>query len=100
MRADLIVVFHVRQQYVTKMSFAQHDDIIDAFPSDQPDQPFGISILPWGHGSSTVLSAKYIAAALTKRMFQMERTRATFFQTLPPAFCHSRKAIGTRAVAI
>ena len=32
MRAYLIVVFHVRQQHVTKMSFTQDDDMIDAIP--------------------------------------------------------------------
>jgi hypothetical protein len=42
--ADLIVVFHVRQQYVTKMSFTQDDDMIDAFPADRTDQPFSISV--------------------------------------------------------
>jgi hypothetical protein len=48
MCAYLIVVFHVRQQYVTKMSLAQDDDMIDAFPADRTDQPFSISVLPWG----------------------------------------------------
>jgi hypothetical protein len=48
MRAYLIVVFHVRQQHVTKMSFTQDDDMIDAFSADRTDQPFSISVLPWG----------------------------------------------------
>src|SRR5271169_2545061 len=48
MRAYLIVIFHIRQQYVTKMSFAQDDDMIDAFPADRTDQPFSISVLPRG----------------------------------------------------
>src|ERR1700686_3577766 len=48
MRSYLIVVFHVRQQYVTKMSFAQDDDMVKAFPADRTDQPFSISVLPWG----------------------------------------------------
>ena len=48
MRTYLIVVFHVRQKYVTKMSFAQDDDMIDAFPADRTDEPFSISVLPWG----------------------------------------------------
>jgi hypothetical protein len=34
MRAYLIVVFHVRKQHVTKMPFAQDDDMINAFPAD------------------------------------------------------------------
>src|SRR6266700_8041597 len=48
MCACLIVVFHVRQQHVTKMSFAYYDDMIDAFPADRTDEPFSISVLPWG----------------------------------------------------
>jgi hypothetical protein len=48
MRSYLVVVFHVRQQCVPKMSFTQNDDMIDAFPTDRADQPFSISVLPWG----------------------------------------------------
>src|SRR6202022_991003 len=48
MRTYLIVVLHVRQQDVTKMSFASHDDMIDAFPSDRTDQSFSICVLPRG----------------------------------------------------
>ena len=48
MRAYLVVVFHVRQQYVPKMSFAQDDNMIGTFPADRTDQPFSISVLPWG----------------------------------------------------
>jgi hypothetical protein len=33
---------------VTKMPFAQNNDMINAFPSDRTDQPFSISVLPWG----------------------------------------------------
>ena len=28
--------------------FAEHDNVVKAFPSDRTDQPFGISVLPWG----------------------------------------------------
>ena len=47
-RAYLIVVFHVRQQDVTQMSFTQDDDVINAFPADRTDEPLSISVLPWG----------------------------------------------------
>jgi hypothetical protein len=30
------------------MSFAQTDDMIDAFPAGRTDQPFSISVFPWG----------------------------------------------------
>ena len=48
MRAHLIVIFHVRQQHVTKMSFPRDDDMIDTFPADRTYRPFNISVLPWG----------------------------------------------------
>jgi len=48
MRAYIIVIFHVRQQHVTKMPFSQDDDMIEAFPADQADQPFNKSVLPRG----------------------------------------------------
>src|SRR5258705_10230044 len=46
MRAHLIVVIHVRMQRVTKMSFAQNKDMINAFQPDRTDRPFTISVLP------------------------------------------------------
>src|SRR5262249_1625400 len=47
MCACLIVVAHVRQQHMAKMSFPYDDEMIDAFPADRTDQPFSISVLPW-----------------------------------------------------
>jgi hypothetical protein len=46
MRAYLVVVFHIRQQCVLKISFAQDDDMINALPADRTDQFFSISVLP------------------------------------------------------
>jgi hypothetical protein len=40
----LIVVFHVRQQHVTKMALAYYDDMIDAFPADRTEQPFCVCV--------------------------------------------------------
>jgi hypothetical protein len=48
MRARAIVIFHVRQQQVTEVALAEHDNVVKAFPSDRTDQPFGVSVLPWG----------------------------------------------------
>ena len=56
MRAYLVVVFHVRQQHMTKMSFAQDDDMIDAFSADRTDQPFSISVLPRGARRSWLIT--------------------------------------------
>src|ERR1700745_113695 len=47
MRADAIVICHVRQQQVAEVAFAEHDNVVQAFPSDRTDQPFGTPVLPW-----------------------------------------------------
>jgi hypothetical protein len=31
---------------VTQMAFANHHDMINAFPADRTDQPFSVRILP------------------------------------------------------
>ena len=38
MRTDLVVVFHVRQQYVTEMPLAEHNNMVKAIPSDRTDE--------------------------------------------------------------
>src|SRR6202021_1919578 len=48
MRPYLVVITHVRQQGVTEVSLAEHNNVVKAFPSDRTDQPFSISILPRG----------------------------------------------------
>src|SRR5882672_6310969 len=48
MRAYLIIIFQVRQQYVTEVPLSEHNNVVKAFPSDRADQPFGVSILPRG----------------------------------------------------
>src|SRR5260370_28576478 len=45
MRAYLIIIFQVRQQYVTEVPLSEHNNVVKAFPSDRTDQPFGVSIL-------------------------------------------------------
>src|SRR5712671_5542472 len=46
MRPYLVVIIHVRQQYVTEVSLAEHNNVVKAFPSDRTDQPFVICVLP------------------------------------------------------
>src|SRR5258705_4118088 len=48
MRAYLIIILQVRQQYVTEVPLSEHNNVVEAFPSDRTDQPFGTSILPRG----------------------------------------------------
>src|ERR1700676_3891085 len=33
---------------MTEVSLAEHNNVVKALPSDRTDQPFGISVLPWG----------------------------------------------------
>jgi hypothetical protein len=37
MRPYLVVIFHVRQQYVTEMLLSEHNNVVKAFPSDRTD---------------------------------------------------------------
>src|SRR4029078_3812190 len=46
MCAGAIIIFHVRQQQVAEVAFAEHDNVVEAFPSDRTDQAFGIPVLP------------------------------------------------------
>jgi hypothetical protein len=55
MSARGLVVIFVRQQQVANMSFADYDDVIEAFPLDRTDQPFGISVLPWGAAAASTV---------------------------------------------
>src|SRR5258707_288939 len=48
MRPYLVVIIHVRQQEVTEVSLAEHNNVVKAFPSDRTDQPFSICVLPRG----------------------------------------------------
>ena len=35
---------------MAQVSFAEDDDMIKTFPSDRPNQPFRMTILPWRLG--------------------------------------------------
>src|ERR1700738_4767752 len=48
MRPYLVVIIHVRQQNVTEVSLAEHNNVVKTFPSDRTDQPFSICVLPRG----------------------------------------------------
>src|ERR1700694_2160677 len=48
MRARPIVIFHVTEQQVTEVAFAEYNNVVKAFPSDRTDQPFSICVLPRG----------------------------------------------------
>src|SRR5262245_19065713 len=51
MRARGVVVGEVPAQQASEMPFAEDDDVIEAFPSNRPDDALGEGILPgcsWG----------------------------------------------------
>src|SRR5258708_16105010 len=48
MRPHLVVIIHVRQQHVTEVSLAEHNNVVKAFSSDRTNQPFRVCVLPRG----------------------------------------------------
>src|ERR1700730_17962480 len=48
MRSGFVVIPDVSPHDSTKVSLPEHDDVVETLPSDRADQPFDISILPWG----------------------------------------------------
>src|SRR3984893_6116856 len=48
MRSGAVVIIHIRQQHMTEMPLAEHNNVVEALPSDRTDQPFGICVLPRG----------------------------------------------------
>ena len=47
MYASAVVIFHIREEYVAQMSFAEDNDMIKTFASDGANQPFRVSVPPW-----------------------------------------------------
>src|SRR5438552_13564515 len=41
-----VVVVDVLRQDLSKMPFADHDDVVQAFPANRADHPLGIRVLP------------------------------------------------------
>ena len=46
MQPDLIVVFMIATEQVTKMLLAEDNDMILTISADRTDEPFSVSILP------------------------------------------------------
>ena len=46
MGASLVVIYQVRSEQLPKVTLAEHNDMIEYFPSDRANQPFCIGILP------------------------------------------------------
>ena len=44
-RANLVVIGATICQQMAKVAFAEHHDMVEAFASDRPDQPFNITVL-------------------------------------------------------
>jgi hypothetical protein len=48
MRAGGVVVREITAQQTSEMPFVDHNDVIEAFPSNRPDDALGEGILPRG----------------------------------------------------
>src|SRR5258707_5110756 len=68
MRPYLVVITHVRQQYVTEVSLAEYNNVVKAFPSDRTDQPFSISILPRGARRRRSIADAYRSESTDKNL--------------------------------
>jgi hypothetical protein len=44
MCAGLVVICHVRSQYVPKVTLAKHNNMIEYLPADRANQPFSIGV--------------------------------------------------------
>jgi hypothetical protein len=47
-RARLIIIIHIRQQHMTEMPLAIHNNVVEALPSDRTDESLSKSVLPRG----------------------------------------------------
>jgi hypothetical protein len=47
MHAGLVVICHIREQYVPEVTLAKHNDVIEYLPPDRANQPFSMGVLPW-----------------------------------------------------
>jgi hypothetical protein len=47
MGTEAMVIPEVIGQNAPQMGLVQHDDVIEHLPTDAPDEPFHIRILPW-----------------------------------------------------
>src|SRR5258706_16216609 len=62
MRAYLIIIFQVRQQYVTEVPLSEHNNVVNAFPSDRTPSSTLVSLaagqagkLPWSDAWSGMI---------------------------------------------
>jgi hypothetical protein len=42
-----VTIIHVARKDVAKVLFARHHNVVQAFPTERADQPFGVAVLPW-----------------------------------------------------
>ena len=46
MGAGSVVILHVAGKHMTQVPLPEHHDVVEALPSDRPDQTFRIAVLP------------------------------------------------------
>src|ERR1700759_861324 len=87
MRPYLVVITHVRQQYVTEVSLAQGDNLVKAFQADRADHPFSICVLPRGAGGCWSVANAYRSQSAIKDLTigRVPVTNEIAGSLLPPA---------------
>src|SRR6266853_430450 len=93
MRTDLVVVFHVRQQYVTEMPLAEHNNMVKALPSDRTDESLSKSPVPI---ADQIAGSLFPAACFRELICQpfCGRMRCDAKpKNLPPAMPHDQQAV-------
>ena len=48
MSSRRVVVGGVAAKYPQEVSFVEHDDVVEALPTDGADPAFAVGVLPWG----------------------------------------------------
>jgi len=63
-RPKTMIIVHVRLEQAPKMSLVKHDDMIEEIPTDAPDEPFDVRILPRRAGRNHDLFDPHVLDAL------------------------------------
>ena len=63
MNSAFIIVGGEFDQDLTQVSLSEHDQVVDALPSDRADQPFRKAVLPWRAGRDRLVANAHGAQA-------------------------------------
>src|SRR5882724_13185896 len=85
-----IVVVHLLRQNLAKMPFADHDDVVKAFPSNRTNHSLGIRALPRRARRNDLSFAKTMAGraqAVDLSVLIQTQSRLDDHSPAPPASC-------------